>query len=140
MLLYCHYCLQTENEDILSKRYIELVHSSEKARLMRQVLVQKERFTQVQHNLGEWWTPVSKTTSSSCSSPQFLQGLGRKDSFSSTIILSTFGKCRPYPFIFLAFAAFSDRTSPCCHSGQWERLPSALNDCLPQCFFQKVTF
>ena len=32
------------------------------------------RFIRLLHNLGEWWTSISKTISSFCSNPQFLQG------------------------------------------------------------------
>ena len=38
-----------------------------KAKLVRQVLVQREKsFIQVLHDLGEWWTPVWKTISPFC--------------------------------------------------------------------------
>ena len=42
--------------------------AARKAKLVRQVLVQKKkRFIQVLY-LGEWWTPISKINSPSCSS------------------------------------------------------------------------
>ena len=34
---------------------------------------QGKRFIQVLHNLGEWWTPISKTISPSCLSPPFFR-------------------------------------------------------------------
>lgn len=46
-----------------------------KGKLVRQVQVKKERdFIQVPCDRGEWWTPVFKTISPSCSGPGFLKG------------------------------------------------------------------
>lgn len=54
----------------------------------KQVLVQKERsFIRVPCNLGEWLTPIAKTISPFCSSPQFFWGQG-KESLGFSIQLS----------------------------------------------------
>ena len=84
-----------------------------KAKLVRQVLVQKERFYQVPHNRGQWWTAVSETISVFLLKAAVLIGIERGKLFSYPIIFLAFGVLRalsihlssfpcmlgPYPFI-----------------------------------------
>lgn len=107
--------------------------ASTKAKLMRQVLVQKERGSiQVPCDLGEWWTPISKTNSLHSKDhlffllkPEVLTRIGKGRIFFYPIILLAFGvlgsclfiflafsRFRPYPFIFLAIGPLCVRTFP----------------------------
>ena len=87
-----------------------------KGKLMRWVLEQKERGLFRCHDLGDWWTSVSKTTLPSCWSLRFL----RKGElfFLSNFLASLWSVLGPYPFIFLTFSLLSVRTSPCAILGK----------------------
>ena len=110
-----------------------------KAKLVRQVLVQKGRGLFRCHS-----APVSKTILVSLLSPEVLNRdrEGRTlpphicSSFQlvpcfgpthSSFQLSLGSSC---PFIPLAFVKLSVRTSPCPHLDQWGRFPSTPTDCL----------
>ena len=86
------------------------LHAATKAKLMRQILVQKERNLFRGQDLGEWWTFVSKTI-------PFL-----------TEVLHSLGIERGglffYTIIFLAFGVLSVRIFPYCHLSQWEGYPA----------------
>ena len=95
------------------------------AKLMRQVLVQKEKsFIQVPCNLGEWWTPISKTNSSSCSSLQcsYREREGRA-SFSYPVFFLPLVCLGPYPFIFLAFGSIQCKNLSLLKSWPMEETP-----------------
>ena len=66
------------------------LHASVKAKLVRQVLVQKERSLFRRHNLGEWWTPVSKTIWPFLLKSSVLKGIGRGGLFSLPYSLASF--------------------------------------------------
>ena len=114
--------------------------ATSKAKLMRQMLAQKERgFVQVPCDQEEWWTPVSKTLF--LLKPEVIIGVGRGELFFILNYLSSFWCTRgPCPFILQqAWALFicvsgsqcaQIRTSPCSHLSPWGRIPSALTDCL----------
>ena len=80
-----------------------------KAKLVRE---KRRGFIQVQHGLGEWWTPVSKTSPSSCSSLPFLIVIGRRGFFPIQLSCQHLACVGHYTFIFLAFKELSVRISP----------------------------
>lgn len=93
-----------------------------KLKLMSQVLVQMERGLFRCQDLGEWWTPISKTIYSSCSSCGSYKDRENKAFFLYPIILLAFGVLGPYPFIVLAFGT-QCKNFPCTNLAIWGNSP-----------------